>query len=294
MSSNNVFLINGLSPPSGGNEFQVRAGAVRLFAANLGILYNVEVYVGSVDDGAWVPAYLNSQQLQLSDTNNILVLIVAGQYRVVTNDGSLPTVDAMVWFEEEDETDHDLRVMYVLQTPSPPGGGSGPTINPSDTITDTGVDFSRSSDAGSSTDYSRGDHTHAYSALPSSVATDLLTVLAAATVAPAQYILSFGGAGTVWTVRDLIFGSATYGIDRSGSSSSYPIFSIPTTFSSLGYQFQLVSMSGYYQEYNDNLIVAIPCDSINGRAYYGITIDADSGKFPLQVSMFFTYALLVD
>ena len=121
MSENQRFLINGLTPEIG-SEFQVRTNAVRLFGANLAALYNIEVYVGSTDTGAWVPAFFNAQPLQISDSNNILVLIVAGQYRVTESNGDPPLPNAMVWYEESIETDHDARIMYVLQTPSPPAG----------------------------------------------------------------------------------------------------------------------------------------------------------------------------
>ena len=124
MSENTAFLVNADFPalaPS--NEFQVRTNAVRVFGANLGVTYNVLVYVGDEQDGAWVDYYYNGVQITLSDHNNVLVLIVAGQYSVVTSDGSDPLPGAIVYYDESIATSHDAKLMYILQTPAPPGGG---------------------------------------------------------------------------------------------------------------------------------------------------------------------------
>ena len=127
MSENAAFLVHADKPalaPS--NEFQVRTNAVRVFGANLGVPYNIEVRVGSSEENDWVPLYFGTRLLQLADTNNIVVLIVSGQYRVVTADFSDPLPGALVYYEESIETSHDARVQYVMQaSPMPTGGGGG-------------------------------------------------------------------------------------------------------------------------------------------------------------------------
>ena len=169
MADNQIYLVNGTNPPDS-NEFECRQGAIRLFAADLGLVYNLEVLVGTPYDGVWVPVWFNNTQIQMSDGNNVLVWIIAGQYRIVTSDGSDPLPNARIYYIESDTTDHDARVLYVLQTPSPvvSGGGGGGT--PADYYTDVGVDSSRAGDPGVDTAYSRGDHVHSFNTLPTTYA----------------------------------------------------------------------------------------------------------------------------
>ena len=128
MPSNQSFLINqhaiGISP-----EFQVRTTAVRLFGANLSIPYDIYVYVGDNVLGAWVPAFLNGTKLQITDTNNSVLIVTSGQYRVQTSDGSTPTANALIYMEYSSVTDHDQKVQYVVGTIGAvgPSGVTGPT-----------------------------------------------------------------------------------------------------------------------------------------------------------------------
>ena len=139
--STQVYLINSHLPVS--PEFQVSNSAVRLFAADLGVAYNIMVWVGDKNYGTWKRMYLNSVPMQITDTNNVVPILVTGKYKVVTADGSPPATNAQIYLESSDATGSDEHVQYTLNLlnasvtgpagavgatgPAGPTGPSGPT-----------------------------------------------------------------------------------------------------------------------------------------------------------------------
>lgn len=128
MSSRQGYLINNVNPASvKSNEFDVRAGVVRLFAANLGADIPLEVWVGGDDTGLWVPLARNGNPVVLNDNNNVYVEMVSGAYRVNPADAG---DNAQVWFEEEFCEDGDNRTIYTYVTGGGSNGGGTPfTLN---------------------------------------------------------------------------------------------------------------------------------------------------------------------
>ncbi len=240
MADNQIYLVNGTNPPDS-NEFECRQGAIRLFAADLGLVYNLEVLVGTPYDGVWVPVWFNNTQIQMSDGNNVLVWIIAGQYRIVTSDGSDPLPSARIYYIESDTTDHDARVLYVLQTPSPvvSGGGGGGT--PSDSVTDVGVASSRAGDPGTATEYSRGDHTHSFEALPESVMIAGISAVMSGTTDPEFTIVN---AFTTFSqiTREEVYIQAEFDLTTTSTSITPPI-RLPGSYTDSGLNMGLIDLS---------------------------------------------------
>lgn len=122
MSENTAFLVNGTAGQYAG-EFQASTNAVRLYGS-VSAAYNVQVWVGNEQIGSWTDLYLNGQQIQLTPTNPVIVLIVPGLYRVIAS-GATASSD-IIYYEESIDTGHDDKIIYVMQTPGS-AGGSGPT-----------------------------------------------------------------------------------------------------------------------------------------------------------------------
>jgi hypothetical protein len=114
MSSRRGYLVNNVNPSLvESNEYDVRAGVVRIYGANLGGTLPINVWVGDEVNGIWVNLYRNGTQIALSDTNNSYVEFVPGKYRI---DASAAGPGALVWFEEAFDTDGDDRTKWVYVT----------------------------------------------------------------------------------------------------------------------------------------------------------------------------------
>lgn len=111
MSSRQGWLLNNIAPSLvESNQFDVRAGVVRLFCANLGGNVPLLQWVGSTDNGVWVPVFRCGSEIQLSDTNNSYVEFIPGKYSI---DATNADSNAMIWFEEGFATSGDDRTKWV-------------------------------------------------------------------------------------------------------------------------------------------------------------------------------------
>lgn len=113
MASRQGFLVNNIDPSKAQSSgVDVREGAVRITCANLGLPGAAwQVRVGTDKVGTWANVVRFGVPIILSDNNTQYVEAVSGQYRVAPV--SLPGT-AQVFFQEDEETDHDAKTTYVF------------------------------------------------------------------------------------------------------------------------------------------------------------------------------------
>lgn len=143
MSSRQGWLLNNITPSLVNSDgFDVRAGVVRIFCANLGGNVPLLQWVGSTDNGVWVPVFRCGSEIQLSDTNNSYVEFIPGKYTI---DPTNASSNAMIWFEEGFATSGDDRTkwVYVISncscTPAPAPAPPPPSCTYYDVTNPNGI-----------------------------------------------------------------------------------------------------------------------------------------------------------
>ncbi len=113
MASRQGFLVNNTDPSKVlSSGVDVREGAVRITCSGMGVPGAAwQVRVGTPQVGSWQDVVRFGVPIILSDNNTQYVEVVAGQYRIAPI--VLPQ-NAQVFFQEDEETDHDAKTMYIF------------------------------------------------------------------------------------------------------------------------------------------------------------------------------------